>query len=81
MTDQPRFGRIPDGMRLSGLSRGKLYGLAAQHRGLFLKADSATIVDLRKLDQVLAALPPAEITTGRAASGHLAAASNKTTDA
>jgi hypothetical protein len=62
MSDQPRFGRIPDGIRRSGLSRGKLYGLAAQHKGLFLKADAATIVDLQKLDQVLADLPPAEIT-------------------
>ena len=61
MSDQPRFGRIPDGIRRSGLSRGKLYDLAAQHEGLFRKADAATIVDLQKLDQVLADLPPAEI--------------------
>ena len=62
MLDQPRFGRIQDGIRRSGLSRGKLYGLAAKHKGLFRKADAATIVDLQKLDQVLAGLPPAEIT-------------------
>ena len=62
MSDQPRFGRIPDGIRRSGLRRGKLYELAAQHKGLFLKADAATIVDLQKLDQVLADLPPAELT-------------------
>lgn len=62
MSDQPRFGRIPDGMRRSGLSRGKLYGLAAQYPGLFKKLDAATIVDLQKLDQVLADLPPAELT-------------------
>lgn len=65
MADQsqsPRFGRIPDGMARSGLSRGKLYQLAAEHRGLFRKADAATLVDLQMLDQVLADLPVAEIT-------------------
>lgn len=61
MFDQPRFGRIPDGIRRSGLSRGKLYDLAAQHEGLFRKVDAATIVDLQKLDQVLANLPTAKI--------------------
>jgi hypothetical protein len=66
MSDQPRrFGRIPDGVQRSGLSRGKLYELAAQHRGLFLKADSVTIVDLQKLDTVLSELPPAEISPPR----------------
>ena len=58
---QPRFGRIPDGMARSGLSRSKLYEVASQHPGLFKKLDAATIVDLRKLDQVLADLPVAEI--------------------
>jgi hypothetical protein len=61
MTDQSRFGRIPDAKQRSGLSRAKLYQIAARHRGLFLKADDATIVDLEMLDQILAALPPAEI--------------------
>ena len=62
MSDQPRFGRIPDGMARSGLSRSKLYELAGQHHGLFKKLDAAVIVDLQMLDQVLADLPPAEIT-------------------
>jgi len=62
MPNRPRCGRIPDGMRQSGLSRGKLYGIAAKHKGLFRKVDAATIVDLEMLDQILAALPAAEIT-------------------
>jgi hypothetical protein len=66
MPDQSRFGRIPDAKRLSGLSRAKLYQIAAQHRGLFLKADGATIVDLQMLEQILVALPPAEIARGHA---------------
>ena len=60
MSDK-RWGRIPDGIRNSGLCRGKLYELAARHEGLFRKADAATIVDLQMLDEILADLPPAEI--------------------
>jgi hypothetical protein len=58
--DSPRFGRVPDGLRRSGLSRAKLYQVASEHPGLFKKAGSATIVDLEKLDQILADLPAAE---------------------
>lgn len=65
MFDNPRFGRIPDAKRRSGLSRGKLYEIAAENPGLFKKAGAATIVDLHKLDRVIADLPEAEITTGR----------------
>ena len=65
MPDRPRWGRIPDGVRRSRLSRGKLYGLAAKHKGLFRKADAATIVDLEMLDQILEALPAAEINSNR----------------
>jgi hypothetical protein len=73
MPDQSRFGRIPDAKRRSGLSRAKLYEIAAQHRGLFRKADAATIVDLQMLDQILAELPPAEIASGRATEHETAA--------
>jgi hypothetical protein len=61
MNDRPRYGRIPDAVRESGLSRSKIYQLAARHKGLFRKADTVTIVDLEKLDQILGALPPANI--------------------
>jgi hypothetical protein len=64
MTDSPRFGRIPDAKRRTGLSKVELYEIAAANPGLFKKAGAATIVDLRKLDQVIADLPEAEITTG-----------------
>jgi hypothetical protein len=66
---QSRFGRIADAKRQSGLSRGKLYHLAAENQGLFRKAGAATIVDLEKLDRVLAALPPAEIAARRSSVG------------
>jgi hypothetical protein len=56
-----RFGRIPDAIGRSGLSRSELYTLAAENRGLFRKRGVATIVDLIMLDAVLAELPAAEI--------------------
>jgi hypothetical protein len=66
MPDQsPHFGRLPDAKRRSGLSRGKLYQLAARHRGLFRKVDTATIVDLKMLDRILGALPAAEFARRR----------------
>jgi hypothetical protein len=74
MTDPSRFGRIPVAKRRSGLSRGKLYQYAARHRGLFRKAGAATIVDLQMLDQILAALPPAEIGRKREAEAEQASA-------
>jgi hypothetical protein len=61
MFNQNRFGRIPEAKARSGLSRSKLYELAATHPGLFLKLDAATIVNLEMLDDILAALPPAQI--------------------
>jgi hypothetical protein len=59
----PRFGRIRDAEQRSGLKRGALYEIAARNPGLFLKAGTATIVDLVKLDDVLAALPAAQLST------------------
>lgn len=59
--NQQRFARIPAATFRSGISRSKLYELAAKHPGLFRKLDSMTLVDMDKLDQVLAALPVAEI--------------------
>ena len=65
---RPRFGRIADAEARSGLCRGMVYKIAAEHPGLFKKAGAATIVDLEFLERILAALPPAEI-TGRKTSG------------
>jgi hypothetical protein len=56
-----RFGRIPDAQRRSGLGRSSLYKLAPTHPGLFRKHGKATIVDLCMLDEIMAALPVAEI--------------------
>ena len=77
----PHFGRMPDAQHRSGLSRGKLYQLAAQHRGLFKKVDAATIVDLRMLEY-LGALPAADRGRGRPRKGERSAvAAPENTDA
>jgi hypothetical protein len=56
-----RYARIPAAICRSGLSRSTLYEFAAAHPGLFKKAGAATIVDLVRLDEILAALPDAAI--------------------
>ena len=56
-----RFGRIPVATAESGLSRSALYVLATQHKGLFKKCGSATIVDLTLLANIIAELPDADI--------------------
>jgi hypothetical protein len=60
MAHQSRFGRIPSAIESRGVRRTKLYELAKKHRGLFKKIDNVTIVDLERLDEILAELPPAE---------------------
>jgi len=60
----PRFGRIPVAEQRSGLKRGKLYQLATTNRGLFRKCGSATLVDLLMLDEILEALPAADVNVG-----------------
>ena len=63
ITHRPRFGRMPGAKRYSGMSRSKLYELAAEHPGLFKKlGDQITLVDFDLLDEILAALPAADLT-------------------
>jgi hypothetical protein len=62
----PGFGRIPDALRRSGLSRSTLYKLAAEHAGLFRKCGTATVVDFEMLDRVLAQLPFAKLSAPNA---------------
>jgi hypothetical protein len=67
MAENERYGRLPGpGEKVSGLSRGSIYNLAAKNPGLLKKAGSASILDLNKLDRVIAELPDAQITSGLA---------------
>ena len=52
-----RFCPIHEAVVYSSISRGKLYQYAAANPGLFRKNGSATIVDLRRLDELLDNLP------------------------
>jgi hypothetical protein len=58
---RPRFDRIPAAVAYSGISRSRLYQWAGKRPGLFVKNGTATLVNLGVLDELLDALPPAEI--------------------
>jgi hypothetical protein len=63
---RPRFGRIPAACEYTGIGRSKIYELAAMTPGLLKKLDGATLVDFDVLDQILDALPAAELQPPRA---------------
>lgn len=63
----PEMGRITLATATFGVSRSGIYRMAAQHPGLLVKLGAATLVDFRKLREILASLPEAKISTGRAA--------------
>jgi hypothetical protein len=60
-----RFCRVNDPAATNIVSRSKLYEMAAEHHGLLLKLDAITVVDLAKLDEILASLPAAELSPRR----------------
>ena len=70
---RPRFGRVPTAVRYAGVGRTKLYLWAAEYPGLFKKNGSAVLVDFDRLDQILDALPRAEIRRPRALADEAAA--------
>jgi hypothetical protein len=65
MSEQPtarRFDRLPKaGQRARGLSREFLYKLHGKHGGLFKKAGGATLLDLNRLDEIIANSPDAVV--------------------
>jgi hypothetical protein len=65
-TSRPRFGKIPTAARYSGRGRSRLYQWAALHPGLFRKDGTSTVVDFDILDEILDAMPVAEIKAPRA---------------
>jgi hypothetical protein len=60
-TIERRWGRIADAIARSGISRSSIYKLARENVGLFRKFGAATVVDLELLDDLMAALPEADI--------------------
>jgi hypothetical protein len=58
---RPRFGRIPTAVAYSGVGRSSLYEMASKVPGLFRKNGAAVLVDLDMLEQLVLAMPVAEI--------------------
>lgn len=54
---RPRTGTIPDATEYCGLSRSKLYNVAAERSGLFIKWDRRTLVNFDVLDAIIDELP------------------------
>jgi hypothetical protein len=56
-----RWGTIPQAVDYSGRSRSRLYELAREHEGLFVKDGTSTVVNFGVLDRILEELPAAKI--------------------
>ena len=57
----PRWGTIKEAVGSRPTSRSKLYVLGGEHPDLFRKNGRSTIVDLWLLDDIIEALPRAQI--------------------
>ena len=69
---RPRFGRIAEAMAYAAVSRSRLYEWARERPDLFRKNGSATIADFDVLDEILDALPVAELKAAHTASSDAA---------
>jgi hypothetical protein len=58
---EPLAVRLPEAVRLSGLSRSELYRRASRGEIVLLKCGASTLVDMNTLRAVVAALPRAAI--------------------
>jgi hypothetical protein len=56
-----RFGRIPEALAYAAISRSRLYEWARAQPNLIRKNGSASLVDFKILDEILDALPAAEL--------------------
>ena len=58
---RPRFARFPAAVAYGGVSRSRLYEWAQRRPDLIRKNGVASLVDLAVLDELLDALPPADL--------------------
>jgi hypothetical protein len=56
---RPRFGKIPEALAYSGISRSRFYEWAREHPALIRKNGRASLADFTVLDELLDALPTA----------------------
>ena len=61
----PEYGRIPAAVARFGVSRSRLYLLAASGLVLFIKDGGTTLVDFASVREYLKSLPTAEIRLSR----------------
>jgi hypothetical protein len=61
VVNEPMAVRLSEAIRLSGLSRSRLYRLASSGEVVFLKCGNRTMVDFPSLKAAVAALPRAVI--------------------
>jgi hypothetical protein len=66
MDDDDRWTvRIPEAIRISGLSRSEIYRLAGRGKITLLKCGRSTLVVVPTLRRVIDELPHAQISTGK----------------
>jgi hypothetical protein len=58
---RPRFGRIPEALAYSAVSRSRFYEWTREHPELVRKNGTASIVDFNVLDAILDELPVAQL--------------------
>jgi len=58
---RPRFGRIPEALSYGGISRSRLYEWARERPELLRKNGRASLVDFNIYDEMLNALPTADL--------------------
>jgi hypothetical protein len=63
LTIEPLAVRVPDAVRLSGLSQSELYRRAGAGELLFRKSGTSTVVDYQSLKRLVESLPAAVIAT------------------
>ena len=56
---RPRFGKIPEALAYSGISRARFYQWVREHPELIKKNGRASLVDFTIFDALLDALPTA----------------------
>jgi hypothetical protein len=62
MSESEQFRRLPGpGDKINGLSRSTIYELGQQHRGMLVKVDRVTLVNMQKFNKVLSDCPPAKL--------------------
>jgi hypothetical protein len=59
----PDWGRPSQSKEKCGMPRSKLYEIAAAHKGIIKKLGAASYVNYARVNQIIAALPDADIAT------------------